>query len=61
MLIVKRSKFNKYDTIKFTQFVNDYELFTGIKVNRSKLNYRLLNNECINVNGFTYNKKIGGF
>ena len=61
MLIVKRSTSNKYDTIKFNDFVNTYEKFTGMKVNRSKLNYRLLNNENININDTIYNKKIGGF
>ena len=61
MLIVKRSNSNKYDTIKFNDFINEYEKFTGVKVNRSKLNYRLLNNECININDTIYNKKIGGF
>ena len=61
MLIVKRSNSNKYDTIKFNDFINTYEKFTGVKVNRSKLNYRLLNNECININDTIYNKKIGGF
>ena len=61
MLITKRSNSNKYDTIKFNDFVNTYEKFTGIKVNRSKLNYRLLNNENININDTIYNKKIGGF
>ena len=61
MLIVKRSKSNKYDTIKFNDFINDLELFTGLKCNRIKLNYRLLNNENININDTMYNKKIGGF
>ena len=57
MLIVKRSNSNKYDTIKFNDFINEYELFTGLKCNRVKLNYRLLNNECIIVNDTMYNKK----
>ena len=61
MLITKRSNSNKYDTIKFNEFINEYELFTGLKCSRSKLNYRLLNNECININDTIYNKKIGGF
>ena len=61
MLIVKRSNSNKYDTIKFNDFINTYEDFTGMKVNRSKLNYRLLNNENIKINDTIYNKKIGGF
>ena len=60
MLIVKRSNSNKYDTIKFNDFINEYESFTGLKCNRSKLNYRLLNNENININDTIYNKKIGG-
>ena len=60
MLITKYND-NKQDTIKFTELVNDLELYTGKKCNRIKLNYRLLNNENININGFTYNKKIGGF
>ena len=61
MLIVKRSNSNKYDTIKFNDFINTYESFTGLKCNRVKLNYRLLNNENININDTMYNKKIGGF
>ena len=61
MLIVKRSNSNKYDTIKFNDFIDTYEKFAGVKVNRSKLNYRLLNNENININNTIYNKKIGGF
>ena len=61
MLIIKHGKSNKYDTIKFNDFINEYELFTGVKVNRVKLNYRLLNNECIKINDTIYNKKIGGF
>ena len=61
MLIIKHGNSNKYDTIKFNDFIDTYEKFTGIKVNRSKLNYRLLNNENININDTMYNKKIGGF
>ena len=61
MLITKRSNSNKYDTIKFNDFIDTYEKFTGAKVNRVKLNYRLLNNENIKINDTIYNKKIGGF
>ena len=61
MLIIKNGTSNKYDTIKFNDFINDLELFTGKKCNRVKLNYRLLNNENININDTIYNKKIGGF
>ena len=61
MLITKHGNSNKYDTIKFNEFINDLELFTGKKCNRSKLNYRLLNNENIKINDTIYNKKIGGF
>ena len=61
MLIIKHDKSNKYDTIKFNEFIDTYEKFTGVKVNRVKLNYRLLNNESININDTMYNKKIGGF
>ena len=61
MLITKHGNSNKYDIIKFNDFINTYEKFTGVKVNRSKLNYRLLNNENININDTMYNKKIGGF
>ena len=61
MLIVKRSTSDKYDTIKFNDFIDTYEKFIGVKVNRVKLNYRLLNNEYININDTMYNKKIGGF
>ena len=60
MLIIKYGNSNKYDTIKFNDFINEYERFTGTKCNRVKLNYRLLNNESICVNGFTYYKKING-
>ena len=61
MLIIKHGNSNKYDTIKFNDFINTYEKFTRVKVNRSKLNYRLLNNENITINDTIYNKKIGGF
>ena len=61
MLITKHGNSNKYDIIKFNDFINTYEKFTGAKVNRSKLNYRLLNNENININDTIYNKRIGGF
>ena len=60
MLIVKHGKSNKYDTIKFNDFISIYERFTGCKVNRSKLNYRLLNNDTIKINDTVYNKKING-
>ena len=60
MLIVKHGKSNKYDTIKFSDFIDTYEKFTGIKVNRRKLNYRLLNNDTIKINDTVYNKKING-
>ena len=58
MLIVKRNSSNKYDTIKFNEFINIYENFTGSKVNRVKLNYRLLNNDTIKINDIEYYKKI---
>ena len=61
MLIIKHGNSNKYDTIKFNDFIDTYEKFIGVKVNRVKLNYRLLNNEYININDTMYNKKIGGF
>jgi len=48
---------NRYQTISFTQLINDLELFTGKKQNRIKLNYRLLNNECIKINDNEYFKK----
>jgi len=61
MLITKRNNnSNHIHTISFTQLINDLELFTGRKQNRIKLNYRLLNNENIYVNDFTYFNKIGG-
>ena len=62
MLITKHdNNSNKHKTINFTQLVNDLELFTGQKQNRINLTHRLLNNECINIDDVTYNKKIGGF
>ena len=61
MLITKRSNnSNKHKTINFNQLVNDLELFTGLKQNRISLNYRLLNNENVYCNDFTYFNKIGG-
>ena len=61
MLITKYdNNSNHSHTIKFKQLVNDLELFTGRKQNRIKLNYRLLNNENIYLNEFTYFNKIGG-
>jgi len=48
---------NHSQTISFTQLVKDLELFTGKKQNRIKLNYRLLNNECIKINDNEYFKK----
>jgi len=61
MLITKHdNNSNKHKTINFTQLVNDLELFTGRKQNRINLNYRLLNNENIYCNDFTYFNKIGG-
>jgi len=51
---------NHSQTISFIQLINDLELFTGKKQNRIKLNYRLLNNECIKINDNEYFKKIGG-
>jgi hypothetical protein len=58
MLIVKHDNSNKYDTIKFNQLINELELFTGVKQNRINLNYRLLNNESIYINDFTYFNRI---
>jgi len=49
---------NTDKTISFIQLINDLELFTGYKQNRIKLNYRLLNNECIKLNDNEYFKKI---
>ena len=61
MLITKHdNNSNKHKTINFTQLVNELELFTGLKQNRISLNYRLLNNENIYCNDFTYFNKIGG-
>jgi len=48
---------NHSQTISFMQLINDLELFTGKKQNRIKLNYRLLNNECIKINNNEYFKK----
>jgi len=53
MLIVKKDKSNHHKTISFNQFVDELEA-TGKKQNRLKLNYRLLSNEDIYYNEFTY-------
>ncbi len=53
MLIVKKDKSNHHKTISFNQLVDELEA-TGQKQNRPKLNYRLLNNEDIFFNEFTY-------
>ena len=58
MLIVKRNKDNRCETIKFNEFVNDLELTEKKKQNRVCLNYRLLNHENIFVNDFTYFLKL---
>ncbi len=59
MLITKHNNnSNNTHTIKFNQFVTELELFTGKKQNRINLNYRLLNNESIFVNDFTYFNRI---
>ena len=58
MLITKRNNSDYHKTINFIQLVNELELFTGRKQNRIKLNYRLLNNENIYCNDFTYFNKI---
>ena len=61
MLITKKhDNSNRYDTINFNHLISDLELSTGKKQNRIKLNYRLLNNESIINNDYTYFKKIGG-
>ena len=52
---------NRYKNINFNQLINDLELSTGKKQNRIKLNYRLLNNENIINNKFTYSKNIRRF
>jgi len=49
---------NRFKTISFIQLIKDLELFTGYKQNKTKLNYRLLNNECIKLNDNEYFKKI---
>jgi len=51
---------NRSQTVSFIQLIRDLELFTGHTQNRIKLNYRLLNNECIKINDNEYFKKIGG-
>ena len=62
MLITKHdNNSNHHKTINFIQLVKDLELFTGKAQNRIQLNYRLLNNENIYINDFTYFNKIGGF
>ncbi len=61
MLITKRNNnSNHTKTISFVQLIDDLELFTGRKQNRLKLNYRLLSNESIYCNDFTYFNKMGG-
>ena len=59
MLIKKHdNNSNNTHTIKFKDFVSQLELLTGVKQNRISLNYRLLNNESIFVNDFTYFNRI---
>ena len=59
MLITKHNNnSNNTHTIKFKDFVSQLELYTGVKQNRISLNYRLLNNESIFVNDFTYFNRI---
>ena len=60
MLIKKHNNNNSNNahTIKFKDFVSQLELYTGVKQNRISLNYRLLNNESIFVNDFTYFNRI---
>ena len=61
MLKTKHNNNSDYHkTINFTQLVNELELFTGRKQNRINLNYRLLSNENIYCNNFTYFNKING-
>ena len=58
MLITKHDNSNNAHTIKFNQLVNELELYTGKKQNRIKLNYRLLNQENIYCNEFTYFRRL---
>ena len=61
MLITKKhNNSNRYNTINFNRLISELELSTGKKQNRIKLNYKLLNNESIINNDFTYFKKTGG-
>lgn len=61
MQITKRNNnSNHIKTILFNHLISDLELSTGRKQNRIKLNYRLLSNESIHCNDFTYFNKIGG-
>ena len=60
MLIVKKDKSNHHKTISFDQLVDELEA-TGKKQNRLKLNYRLLGNEDIYFNEFTYFNQARGW
>lgn len=55
----KHNNSNRIKTISFIHLISELEL-TGIKQNRASVNYRLLNNECIKYNDYTYFRKIGG-
>ena len=44
--------------INFTRLINELELSNGYKVNKRRLNYRLLNNESIKLNDNEYFRKI---
>lgn len=52
---------NISNTINFIQLIKELELSTGYKSNKRRINYRLLNNESITLNQYTYFKNKGGF
>ena len=58
MLITKQDKNHNYHTLKFNEFVNELESYHKKKQNRINLNFRLLNQENIYCNEFTYFRRL---
>jgi len=57
---MKIKKYNQLNNkVKFINFIQLIKKLEGLKENNIKLNYRLLNNEVIQVNNIKYQR--GGF
>ena len=57
---MKIKKYNQLNNkVKFINFIQLIKELEGLKENNIKLNYRLLNNEVIQVNNIKYQR--GGF